>query len=63
MLADAIVIIHALFVAFVVFGMAAIVVGLVLRWGWVRNFWFRVLHLAAIGLWWPRRRWPGSPAR
>ena len=47
-LADAIVIIHALFVAFVVFGMVAIVVGLVLRWGCVRNFWFRVLHLAAI---------------
>jgi hypothetical protein len=49
-LADAIIIIHASFVAFVVFAMAAIVVGLILRWGWVRNFWFRVLHMAAIGV-------------
>jgi hypothetical protein len=39
-----------MFVAFVVFGMLAILIGLVLRWGWVRNFWFRVLHLAAIGV-------------
>jgi hypothetical protein len=49
-LADIIVVVHAGFVAFVVFGMVAIVAGLVLGWGWVRNFWFRVLHLAAIGV-------------
>lgn len=49
-LADVVVTIHALFVAFVVFGLGAILLGLALRWGWVRNFWFRVLHLAAIGL-------------
>ncbi len=50
LLADAIVVIHAAFVAYVVLGMLAIVVGIVLRWGWVRNFWFRVTHLAAIGV-------------
>ncbi len=49
-LADAIVVFHASFVAFVVLGMMAIVLGLVLRWGWVRNFWFRTLHVAAIGV-------------
>jgi hypothetical protein len=49
-LADIVVVVHALFVAFVVFGMAAILLGLVLGWGWVRNFWFRIIHLAAIGV-------------
>ena len=49
-LADAIVVFHAAFVAFVVLGMVAIVVGLALRRGWARNFWFRTLHLAAIGV-------------
>jgi hypothetical protein len=49
-LADVVVVIHAFFVAFVLLGMVAIVVGLVLGWGWVRNFWFRGLHLAAIGV-------------
>jgi hypothetical protein len=49
-LADAIVIVHAAFVAYVVLGMGAILAGIVLRWGWVRNAWFRVTHLAAIGV-------------
>ena len=41
---------HVLFVAFVVFGMALILAGGFLRWAWVRNPWFRVVHLAAIGI-------------
>lgn len=49
-LADAIVVFHAAFVAFVVFGMMAIVVGLAIGWGWVRSFWFRTLHVTAIGV-------------
>lgn len=49
-LADLIVVFHAAFVAFVVFGLAAIALGLALGWGWVRNFWFRVLHVAAIAV-------------
>lgn len=49
-LADCVVVFHAAFVAFVVVGLAAILLGLALRWDWVRNFWFRVLHLAAIGV-------------
>jgi hypothetical protein len=50
LLADLIVTVHAAYVAFVVLGMAAILVGIPLRWRWVRNFWFRAAHLAAIGV-------------
>jgi len=46
--ADAILISHVLFVAFVVLGLVAIYVGRWLAWAWVRNLRFRVLHLAAI---------------
>ncbi|RDE19955.1 DUF2784 domain-containing protein [Motiliproteus coralliicola] len=46
--ADLILIGHILFVAFVVFGLVAIYLGLIWAWPWVRSFWFRVLHLAAI---------------
>lgn len=48
--ADVVVVAHGLFVAFVVCGLVAILLGLALGWSWVRNFWFRVLHLAAIGV-------------
>jgi hypothetical protein len=50
MLADLIVVIHASYFSFVVFGLLAILVGAVLGWSWVRNFWFRVTHLTAIGI-------------
>ncbi len=49
-LADAIVVFHAAYVAFVVLGMAAILAGLAFRKSWARSPWFRLLHLAAIGL-------------
>jgi len=48
--ADAIVAVHVAWVAFVVLGLAAIVAGLAAGWGWVRNFWFRVIHLGMIGI-------------
>lgn len=48
--ADAVLLVHALFVAFVVFGLVLILAGGALRWDWVRNPWFRVTHLAAIGV-------------
>jgi len=50
LLADSIVVFHAAYVSFVVFGLVLILLGIALRWGWVRNFWFRALHLAAIGI-------------
>jgi len=46
--ANAILVSHALFVAFVVLGLASIYIGKWLSWAWVRNFRFRLLHLAAI---------------
>lgn len=48
--ADAVLVLHGLFVAFVVFGQALIVVGLWRGWRWVRELRFRVAHLAAIGV-------------
>jgi hypothetical protein len=48
--ADVILFAHVLFVAFVVFGLAFIVAGKALSWSWVRNPWFRLAHLAAIGV-------------
>lgn len=49
-LADLILVTHASFVAFVMLGLAAILLGGYRRWGWVRNRWFRFAHLAAIGI-------------
>ena len=49
-LADAIVIIHAAYVAFVVFGLAAILLGVAMNWRWTRSLAFRITHLAAIAL-------------
>lgn len=41
---------HAIFVAFVVFGLLAILVGHLLDWRWIGNLYFRILHLAAVAL-------------
>jgi len=49
LLADIILVIHALVVAFNIGGLAAIWVGAALNWRWIRNFWFRAIHLGAIG--------------
>jgi hypothetical protein len=47
-LADLIVAFHVAYVAFVLVGQLLIVAGLILRWGWIRNVWFRSLHVLAI---------------
>ncbi|SNY95886.1 Protein of Unknown function [Halomonas sp. hl-4] len=49
LLADAMLIIHVLFVAFVVLGLFAVYAGYFLKWRWVRNRVFRIVHLCAIG--------------
>lgn len=49
LLADLILITHALFVAFVVLGLIAILLGRYWHWRWVKNWWFRVIHILAIG--------------
>lgn len=48
LLADAVLIAHCLFVLFIVGGLALIWLGAAAGWRWVRNFRFRIAHLAAI---------------
>ncbi|MBI3874801.1 MAG: DUF2784 domain-containing protein [Verrucomicrobia bacterium] len=48
-LADLVLVIHFAFVAFVVIGLILVWLGWWRRWEWVRNFWFRLLHLLAMG--------------
>jgi len=50
LVADALLVTHALFVVFVVLGLILIFVGKLLTWRWVRNPWFRVIHLLGIGV-------------
>jgi hypothetical protein len=49
-LADAVVVFHAAYVAFVALGCIAILVGVACQWKWVRGWKFRIAHFAAIAL-------------
>ena len=49
-LADLVLAVHFAFVAFVVVGLLLIWLGWFRRWNFVRNAWFRIAHLAAIGV-------------
>lgn len=48
LLADAVLVGHVGVVFFNVAGLVMILLGGRFSWSWVRNFWFRVLHIAAI---------------
>lgn len=48
--ADLMLLTHVLFVAFVVVGLVLILAGKLCAWSWVRNPWFRLAHLACIGV-------------
>jgi len=48
LLADGVVILHGLYVSMVILGLAAVLVGFLKGWQWVRNAWFRYTHLAMI---------------
>lgn len=48
--ADTILLIHVVFVVFVVLGLLLIFAGRVFAWRWVHNFSFRITHLVAIGV-------------
>jgi hypothetical protein len=48
MLADAIVVAHSLIVIFIVGGVPLVYAGVALRWRWVRDWPWRLAHLAAI---------------
>ena len=66
LLADIVLVAHFAFVLFVVGGLLAVWIGAAAGWRWVRHFWFRVAHLAAIafvaaeslaGMWCPLTVW------
>jgi hypothetical protein len=48
--ADLVVTFHFSYIAYVVFGQFAILIGLARGWNWVRNPWFRISHLIAIAI-------------
>ena len=48
--ADLLLITHTLFVAFVIFGLIFVLVGKLFSWRGIRNRWFRLVHLTAIGV-------------
>jgi len=48
MMADALLVVHFLIAGFIVGGLLLVWIGAARDWGWVRNPWFRYLHLAAI---------------
>ena len=48
--ADAVLLLHILFVAFVVLGLLLIFIGNARGWSWVCNPWFRLAHLIAISV-------------
>lgn len=49
-LADLVLLFHFAIVLFVVLGLLLIVLGNLLRWFWINRWWFRLLHLLAIGI-------------
>ena len=49
-LADLLLILHTLLVAFVILGLVATFAGHFVGWRWVRNFWVRLSHLIVIGI-------------
>lgn len=66
LLADCILVVHFAFVLFVVLGLPLVWIGAAAGWQWVRNFRYRVAHLAAIlivsaeaaaGIWCPLTLW------
>ena len=49
-LADLLLVLHTLLVAFVILGLLATLIGYVRNWRWVRNYWFRLSHLVVIAV-------------
>ena len=47
-MADALLALHFLIAGFIVAGLILVWIGALAEWAWVRNPWFRYLHLAAI---------------
>jgi hypothetical protein len=49
-LADLVVAFHVAYVGYVVLGQLAILLGVLLRWKWIRNPWFRWTHLIMMSI-------------
>lgn len=48
--ADLLLALHVVFVVFVIFGLVLVLLGRLRNWSWVRNPYFRIAHLVAIGI-------------
>ena len=48
--ADGVLLVHLLFVVFVVFGLVTVLLGGAYGWRWVRNPWLRAIHLICIAV-------------
>jgi hypothetical protein len=47
-LADLLAVIHLGYVVFVILGFILILAGIFFKWKWIRNLWFRIIHLVTI---------------
>jgi hypothetical protein len=50
LIADVILVVHVLYALVVVLSVPLIVIGAFLHWQWVRNVWFRIIHLLMIAI-------------
>ena len=50
LLADLVLLLHALIVVFIVLSLVLIIIGGQRQWAWIGNPWFRVTHLVAIAI-------------
>jgi len=50
LIADLVLVLHFSIAGFIVGGLVLVWIGALAHWGWVRNRWFRYLHLAAIAV-------------
>jgi hypothetical protein len=50
LLADIILIVHVAVASFIIIGLIVIIIGGIYKWNCVRNPWFRLIHLLAIGV-------------
>jgi hypothetical protein len=58
--ADAVLLVHASFVAFILGAQVAVLIGWARGWEWVRNAWFRGIHLALL-VYVVVQTWLGAP--
>ena len=50
LIADVVVALHFGYLLFTIGGELLILIGAFVRWKWIRVFWFRILHLAAVAV-------------